>query len=107
MLNKALRLVRIFHDQSQGKLAKRLGISSSYLSEVESGSKNATIELLSKYADVFNIPPSSLLLFSERLESDDFSEKVRVTVAGKIVRMLEWLATKEESDNAQRLSKKR
>lgn len=107
MLNKALRLIRVFHDQNQSELAKRLGISASYLSEVESGTKKATIDLLSRYASVFSVPPSSLLLFSENLESKTFSEKTRVSVAGKIVKMLEWIAAKEESDNEQRISQKR
>jgi transcriptional regulator with XRE-family HTH domain len=99
MLNKALRLIRVFHDQNQSDLAKLLEISSSYLSEIESGIKKPTIGLLSKYSEVFSIPPSSLLLFSEILESNNFSERARAAVAGKIVKVLEWVAAKEGFKN--------
>ena len=92
MLNKALRLVRVFHDINQSQLAKKLEISRSYLSEIESGKKSPSIELLDKYSDIFDIPPSSLLLFSEKLEKNTFSEKARVTVAGKILKIMDWLS---------------
>ena len=39
MQSDALRLVRVFHDMSQTALAERLGISKSYLSEIEKGEK--------------------------------------------------------------------
>lgn len=95
MQHEALRLVRVFHDLSQTALADRLGISKSYLSEIESGKKTVTLELLEKYAEVFNMPASSLLFFSERL-SDSKSEKVRAAVAGKVIKMLDWIASKSD-----------
>ena len=36
-LNQALRLIRVFHDQSLSELAKQMNISVGYLSEIESG----------------------------------------------------------------------
>lgn len=95
MLNRALRLLRTFHQLSQVELAKRLGISNSYLSEIESGNKNPGLDLLEKYALVFNIPVSSILLFSEKLNGDRSSEKIRVKAADKILRILEWVGEKE------------
>lgn len=95
MLNRALRLLRTFHQLSQVELAKRLGISNSYLSEIESGNKNPGLDLLEKYALIFNIPVSSILLFSEKLNGDRSSEKIRVKAAEKILRILEWVGEKE------------
>ena len=98
MLHRALRLLRTYHQFSQIKLAKRLGISNSYLSELENGDgKEPSIELLSKYADIFKMPVSSILLFSEQIDSGMRpGAKLRVVAADKILKLLEWL---EDRDN--------
>ena len=46
MLNRALRLLRTYHQLTQVELAKRLGICNSYLSEIESGDKSPPLDLL-------------------------------------------------------------
>lgn len=93
MLNRALRLLRTYHQLSQVQLASRLGISNSYLSEIEKGeTKEPTLELLNKYAGIFNMPVSSILLFSERLDVDAKpGTKLRIASAEKILRLLEWM----------------
>lgn len=96
MLYRALRLLRTYHQLTQVELAKRLGISNSYLSEIESGDKSPGLELLDKYAELFKIPASSILLFSETMEAERKpSGRLRVAAADKILRLLEWV---EERD---------
>lgn len=96
MLNRALRLLRTYHQLTQVELAKRLGISNSYLSELESGDKSPGLELLDKYSEFFKMPVSSILLFSESMsETRKPGAKLRVAAADKILRLLEWL---EERD---------
>jgi transcriptional regulator with XRE-family HTH domain len=97
MISKALRLVRVFHDKSQTQLANELRISKSYLSEIESGKRRPSIDILERYSEIFHIPASSLLLFSEKLEDRKFSHKSRLIVADKVVKILEWVA--ERTDN--------
>ena len=46
MLNQALKLLRTYHQFTQIELAKRLGISNSYLSELEKGDKTPGLDLL-------------------------------------------------------------
>jgi transcriptional regulator with XRE-family HTH domain len=99
MNSRALRLVRIFHRLKQTDLADKLEISNSYLSEIESGVKSPSVELLGKYSTIFRIPVSTLLLFSERLDEKKFSERVRVQAGDKILRMLEWVAESEHFEN--------
>ncbi len=94
MQHEALRLVRVFHDMNQTALADRLQISKSYLSEIENGKKQVTLELLQKYANTFGMPLSSLLFFAEHVE-DNPRERVRTAVAGKVIKMLEWIAVKD------------
>lgn len=96
MLYRALKLLRTYHQLTQVELAKRLGISNSYLSEIEKGDKAPGLDLLTKYAEVFKMPTSSILLFSETMEGERKpGSKLRVAAADKILRLLEWL---EERD---------
>ncbi len=67
MMNKALRLVRVYHDLSLVEAAERVGLSKSYVSELEKGHKKVSMEVLEKYATAFDMPMSSLMLFAEKI----------------------------------------
>lgn len=103
MNGQSLKLIRQFHSVKQGELAANLGISNSYLSEIESGKKDVTMELLKKYSDYFNIPMSSLMLFSEKLESNTLSEKFRFNFATKLKQILEWVVAKDDHFGAKKI----
>lgn len=96
MLNDALRVVRAFHDLNKSETAERVGLSKSYVTELESGDKKVTLEVLQKYAEAFNIPLSSLMFFAESLDSEK-PERIRTAVASKVLRMLKWIAVKAEA----------
>ncbi len=98
MLHRALRLLRTYHQMSQTDLAKRLGISSSYLSEIEKGeTKVASLDLLNRYSETFKMPVSSILLFSEQVEQGTRSgAKLRIASAEKIIRLLEWIEGQQD-----------
>lgn len=92
MLSKALRLIRVYHDLSQGELAKRLKVSKAFLSEIENGKKNSTIELIEKYSIEFNIPSSSILFFSENLENPSKINNTKNLIDEKILLFLTFLS---------------
>ena len=50
MYHRALRLIRVFHDMNQADVADKLGLSKSYISELEQGRKKPSIEVLERYA---------------------------------------------------------
>ena len=93
MLNEALRLVRVYHDLTQADAAARVGLSKSYVSEIESGEKKVSIAVLEKYSSAFDIPMSSLMLFAEQVEGGGKAEIVRVYVAEKALKMLDWVSS--------------
>lgn len=96
MLNRALRLLRTYHQLNQQDLAKKLEISNTYLSEIETGSKAPSVELLQKYSVLFRMPVSSIMLFAETMESDRKpGTRLRVSAADKILKLLEWLEERE------------
>lgn len=100
MLNEALRLIRVFHDMKQAEAAKALGISASYLSEVENGKKKPTLELIEKYAETFRIPGSSIMYFSENIGQSRAVEATRSLVAGKIIKLMQFLEAKAAHPDA-------
>lgn len=97
MLNEALRLVRAYHDLSQSELCIQLGVSNSYLSEIESGKKQPTLEMLNRYSEHFGLPVSSLLFFSENLHNAGITSNLRVGAAKKVLGLLQWVEAKSVS----------
>lgn len=71
MIGEALRLIRVFHDRKSKDLASELGISPSYLSEIENSHKRPSIDLISEYARVFKTKPSVILYFAEELGEEN------------------------------------
>lgn len=92
MLHDALRLLRKFHDKSQTEIAAALGVSKSWISQIEAGNRRPTLELLEKYAAAFEIPTSSILFFAEHLKDDSLSERVRVSVASKVLHLMNFIS---------------
>lgn len=90
-MNEALRLIRVYHDLNQADAAARVGLSKSYVSEIESGKKKVTLEVLEKYSNAFDLPASSLMLFAEKAEEGCFADNAREYVADKALKMLEWV----------------
>lgn len=99
MINDALRLLRVFHDTKQVTLCEELGLSRSYLSEIESGKKKPTLEIVNKYAEYFQITPSSLMLFSEEidLKNSYANEADRIKSMRKILSVMSWIAKDDET----------
>lgn len=93
MYHRALKLIRQYHRLSQIDLAQKIDLSKSFISELESGTKKASIDVLERYANFFRIPVSSLLLFAEKTDRGDFADRSRVFAADKVLKMLEWLET--------------
>ncbi len=98
MYHRALKLIRQYHRLSQVELAQRLDLSKSFVSEIEKdGGKKPSIDVLERYATHFRIPLSSLLLFAERTETSNATERSRVFAADKVLKMLEWLEETTQS----------
>jgi transcriptional regulator with XRE-family HTH domain len=93
MIAEALRLLRTYHKTSQSQLATDLGISKSYLSEVESGKKKVTLELLNQYSSHFNVPISSLFFFSEEMDRSRPVGRAQGAVALGALRLLNKISS--------------
>ena len=92
MISEALRMIRMFHDLSQKELAPRLQIAPSHLSEIEAGKKQPTLQLLERYSIEFGIPVSSIMFFSEKMETGSRAERLRLNVSEKVLALLRVIA---------------
>lgn len=101
MLNEALRLIRVYHDLRQTEMADKLGVSKSYLSEIEKGSKTPSLDLVNKYAEFFSVPVSSIMFFSENINNTRAYEKARGAVAAKIIRLMQFLEERSGAAHAE------
>ena len=91
MLGEALRLIRTFHQHTQVETALKIGISKSYLCEIESGRKFPTLKLIEQYSEVYRIPASSILFFSENVNRETSHGKAQRFVARKVIKLLRWV----------------
>jgi transcriptional regulator with XRE-family HTH domain len=97
VIAKALKVIRQYHNLNQTQLAAKLAISTSYLSELESGRKEPTLALLQKYASIFDVPLSSLVVFFLNLDWASHN-KAKSFVAKKMLKILDWVADHASTD---------
>jgi transcriptional regulator with XRE-family HTH domain len=95
-------LLRVFHDKSQTDLAKELEISKSHLSEIEANKKAPSLELLQKYAEVFQVPLSSILFFAENVDKRPNVQKLKGAVASRVLKILELIDARADAEKKER-----
>lgn len=91
MINDALRLLRLYCGLSQADLAKKLSVSQSMVSDVESGRKSVTMDLLEAYSEAVGVRMSQLLFFAEEIEGQPVTHRGQLIVADKVLKLLEKL----------------
>ncbi len=99
MISEALRLIRVMHNMRANDLAAELGISCSYLSEIENGKKKPTIDLLNKYGIVLSLRPSDILFFSEELDESDPIDRSKKAMQQAIIKLMQRIEKKYVQDN--------
>ena len=73
MLGKVLRCIKIAQEKNTKDVAKLMGCSSTYVTEVESGHKTPSFEMLKKYSKCFDVPASKILEWQEKAENENLS----------------------------------
>ena len=75
MIGDILKRTRTIYGYKASELSELLGISKSYLSEIENNKKQPSLELLKKYSEIYDMKLSSLILLSENYEENNKSDK--------------------------------
>ena len=91
---RALRAIRVFYELSRSESARKLGLTKSFLADLEHNRKSPSIETLQRYSDVFDIPVSSIILLAENENErvNTFKARVRAALRKRILAMLELMA---------------
>jgi transcriptional regulator with XRE-family HTH domain len=97
MIGNCLKRMRNIYGYKASEMSKALGISQSYLSEIENEKKSPNLELLQKYADFFQIKLSSLILIAETYENSNSQEKGENLIGRMMIQLVEKLSKKEAS----------
>ena len=79
------------------ELADNLHLSRPYISEIEANKKIPTLEVLQNYADYFNIPLSTIMLFAEKYEErQGLKQKARNMLTKAALSFLDWICEEDE-----------
>ena len=93
-----LKKLRGIYGLKASEMSAKLGISPSYLSEIENGKKKPTLELLEKYADIFDIKLSSLILISETYEEAEAKGKGSIMIRNMMLKLIDSMSGNEDNE---------
>lgn len=68
-----LRLFRIGRDLTIKDLSAEMGVSPSYICDIERGAKKPSLATIEKYSKALKVPKSTLLFFDEQQKKNGFS----------------------------------
>lgn len=88
MLGNTLKRLRGIYGYSAKEMSELLGISSSYLSEIENGKKKVSMDLLDRYSELFGLRVSTLVRFSEDYEDaklNNAGQKFITSLMSKVI----------------------
>jgi len=69
-VGKRIKIVRQRHGLTQDQLAEQVGVSPKYISGIERGVENPTMDILLRVAKMLRVEPYDLFLFGESEESE-------------------------------------
>lgn len=98
MIGEALKMFRTIHGYKAKELAEHLKISPSYLSEIENEKKSPSYELLEKYATVFDVKLSTLIIFTEDYSKNRHTGKAQNSIRKMLFNFMKHLNEEVAND---------
>ena len=99
VIGEVLKRLRTIYGYKAIDVSGKLGISASYLSEIENGKKQPSLEHLKKYAQLFGIKLSSLILLSESYEEAEKSGKGTALIRSMMISLINSMSKSVEDKN--------
>lgn len=104
MICDTLKKLRNIYGFKASEMSTKLGISSSYLSEIENGKKQPSLELLNKYSEIFDIKLSSLILISETYEEAEAKGKATVMIRNMMMHLINGMSQDGDVNETEKVS---
>ena len=99
VIGEVLKRLRTIYGYKAIDVSEKLGISASYLSEIENGKKQPSLEHLKKYAELFGIKLSSLILLSESYEEAEKEGKGSALIRSMMINLINGMSKTAEGLN--------
>lgn len=99
MIGEVLKRLRTIYGYKAVEMSEKLGISASYLSEIENGKKQPSLDHLKKYADLFGIKLSSLILLSESYEEAQKDGRGSALIRSMMISLINGMSKTVEGSN--------
>lgn len=87
-MENVYRLIRIAQDLTISQLSEKMGISSSYINEIENGKKKASRNFIEKFSEATGIKKSTIMYFEEENSEKNYKyQDLLLRILQKIVEM--------------------
>lgn len=97
-LGTVLKLLRTARQMSIKDLSQKMNVSATYISEIESGKKNPSLEVLTKYSQALKVRRSIILYFDEEKNNNEYdNQRLLLEILKKIIDIEEKAIKKEEN----------
>lgn len=104
MFGLTLKKLRLIYGMNAKEFSKALGISASYLSEIENDKKIPSVEILQNYADLLDMKLSSVILLSEKSEDLRKKGKSQVFIQRMLLKWINHMSRGLTDENEEELS---
>ncbi|WP_138226515.1 helix-turn-helix domain-containing protein [Paenibacillus algicola] len=99
MIGEVLKRTRTIYGYNATEMSLKLGISKSYLSEIENNKKQPSLEILQKYSDIYGIKLSSLILLSEDYNDASKTSNSQEFVKKLMMRFINFMSKERDDDD--------
>jgi len=97
-MGETLRKIRNIYGYTQKELAELLGLSPSYVNEIEKGKKEITVRFLKKFSEVTKLKLSSLLLLYEAVTDPKNLGKGDVAISNMMIKLIDKMNREDEKN---------
>ncbi|CAM3275512.1 helix-turn-helix transcriptional regulator [Paenibacillus taichungensis] len=99
MIGDILKKTRSIYGYKAKDMSIKLDISPSYLSEIETNKKRPSLDILERYAEIFNMKVSTLILLSEDHDEAIKTNKPQEFIKRMMIKLIDVMSKDEVKSN--------